>query len=67
MTNNPFKDCVVRKNNKEQWCVDTIFWRIPCLNEKDAQRLCNIIQSAYRAGASDLREQFNALLVDNYD
>jgi hypothetical protein len=62
MDSNPFTDCVVKKNAQDQWCVSSVFWTVPCASEKDAERVCGIIQNAYRHGASDLRDQFNVLL-----
>jgi hypothetical protein len=60
--NNPFTNCRPEINAQEQWCVSSDYWAIPCANKKASVRLCEIIQGAYRAGASDLRGEFNSLL-----
>ena len=64
MQTNPFTNCRAEINAQDQWCVSSDFWVVPCANEKAAKRMCEIIQGAYWAGASDLRGKFNALLAD---
>jgi hypothetical protein len=60
--NNVFVNCRAELNLKKQWCAASDFWSIPCESERDAKRLCEIIQGAYEAGADDLRTKINALL-----
>lgn len=64
MSENPFKNCRPEKNHNGQWCISSDFWEVPCADEKSAARPCEIIQGAYRAGVSDMRGKFNALLAD---
>ena len=59
---NPALHCRVEKSFDGEWCIGSDYWQVPCVDEKAARRLREIIQGAYDAGERDLRGKFNNLL-----
>lgn len=57
-----FKTCKPQKDANGRWCVTSSFWSFPVEDERTAERLCEVIRAAYKAGENDLRGKLAALI-----
>lgn len=54
---------IMVRNSGDKWSVFSPYWEVPCVDEKSAFRIKELIVGAYNAGAEDVRDDLYDLIT----